>query len=159
MLFSQPKPTTKTPAALGWFTNPDNIFLVFSKSSPNWEHPWGCSKWCTPSILPFINLLPSLANIAQVLFMQPTVFTIHISFRIPTSPFSRTYPLKYISFSFTVFSNFFDSNLYSNIPSKPVFILWLCTHCPTFISSLALPMLYPYFNTSLSLSIFLIAIA
>ena len=38
-LFSHPKPTTRTPPALGCFTMFRRIFLVFSWSSPNCEQP------------------------------------------------------------------------------------------------------------------------
>ena len=39
LLFSQPKPTTNTPPALGCNTILRRILRVFSWSSPSWEHP------------------------------------------------------------------------------------------------------------------------
>ena len=43
-LFSQPRLTTSTAPALGWFTREARSCLVISLSSPSWLHPKGWGK-------------------------------------------------------------------------------------------------------------------
>ncbi|MNT78116.1 hypothetical protein D3C72_2173240 [compost metagenome] len=66
-------------------------------SSPIWEQPKGWTKEYTPSTRPSNFALASLAKTSEVLFTQPTVLTIQISLRMPTSPFLRTNPMKVAS--------------------------------------------------------------
>ena len=78
-----------------------------------------------------------------ILLTQPTVGIIHISFLTPTLPFALLNPIK-LSWDVSFISFIFGTYLYSKRSPRAVFILWVCTWSPAFISSFARPILFPY---------------
>ena len=141
MLFSQPSESTSTAPAFGCRQMSRSTLRVFSWSSESWEQPKLWCHACMASIpSSWVSFVSSSTSFSAIPLTQPTVGTIHISLRTPTSPFLRTYPLK-VLFSFLMLSiSFTGLYSYSSVPARLVFRLFSFTHSPAFRSWRAWPM-------------------
>ena len=142
-MFSQPSDTISTPPAFGWFARAASIFLVFSWSSPSWLQPNGWVYANTPSHPSPIMSCPIFLSIFAVLFTQPTVGIIQISFLVAALPSCRKYPLKVTSHFFGWYS-FSPQYVYSIISLKFVFKLCSCICSPFLQSIVKWPIGLPY---------------
>ena len=60
---SQPSPTSKTPATLGWPQNPAMARTMSACSSPRWPQPW---EWLTLTVPGTARLIISATAAAQM---------------------------------------------------------------------------------------------
>ena len=88
-MFSQPRCSTSTPAALGWRTRAASSLRVWAWSWPVWLHPKGCGKVYRPSMLPVTRSWLSCTIFLAFSLTQPTTGMIQISLRMAARPSLR----------------------------------------------------------------------